>query len=98
MIDPKLLRQSAAEVAINLAKRGYVFDSAAYQALDERRKTLQVETQQLQSERKVEKTPGKWIWEPIKKTHSNNHLWDCEVMQVVAACMFKVLAATVEDD
>lgn len=52
---------------------------------------------QMQSERKVEKTPGKWIWEPIKKTHSNNHLWDCEVMQVVGACMFKVLAATVED-
>ena len=51
MIDPKLLRQSAAEVATNLAKRGYVFDTAAYQALDERRKALQVETQQLQSER-----------------------------------------------
>jgi hypothetical protein len=52
---------------------------------------------QMQSERKVEKTPGKWVWEPIKKSHSNNHMWDCEVMQVVAACLFKVLVAT-EDD
>ena len=51
MIDPKLLRQSAAEVATNLARRGYKFDAAAYEALDERRKKLQVETQQLQSER-----------------------------------------------
>ena len=51
MIDPKLLRQSAADVAANLARRGYEFDANAYLALDEQRKTLQVETQQLQSER-----------------------------------------------
>ena len=51
MIDPKLLRQSAAEVAANLARRGYEFDADAYLALEERRKALQVETEQLQSER-----------------------------------------------
>ncbi len=51
MIDPKLLRQSAADVAANLARRGYVFDADAYLALEERRKVLQVETQELQSER-----------------------------------------------
>ncbi len=51
MIDPKLLRQSAEDVAANLARRGYRFDAEAYLALDERRKVLQVETQQLQSER-----------------------------------------------
>ncbi len=51
MIDPKLLRQSAADVATNLARRGYVFDADAYLALDEQRKSLQVETQRLQSER-----------------------------------------------
>jgi seryl-tRNA synthetase len=51
MIDPKLLRQSTVDVAANLARRGYVFDTEAYLALDERRKALQVETQQLQSER-----------------------------------------------
>jgi len=51
MIDPKLLRQSTAAVAANLARRGFVFDSAAYLALEEQRKTLQVATEQLRNER-----------------------------------------------
>ena len=51
MIDPKLLRQSTAEVAANLARRGFVFDTEAYLALEERRKALQVETEALRSER-----------------------------------------------
>jgi seryl-tRNA synthetase len=51
MIDPKLLRQSATEVAANLARRDFTFDAAAYLALDERRKSLQVETEALQNER-----------------------------------------------
>ena len=51
MIDPKLLRQSAAEVAANLARRGFEFDADGYLAFEERRKALQVETEQLQSER-----------------------------------------------
>jgi seryl-tRNA synthetase len=51
MIDPKLLRQAAADVAANLARRGFEFDADAYLALEERRKTLQVETERLQNER-----------------------------------------------
>ena len=51
MIDPKLLRQSAAEVAANLARRGFEFDTGAYLALEERRKDLQVETEKLRSDR-----------------------------------------------
>ena len=51
MIDPKLLRQSAADVAANLARRGFVFDAEAYLALDERRKSLQIETEALRNER-----------------------------------------------
>ncbi len=51
MIDPKLLRQSAADVAANLARRGYKFDADNYLVLEERRKSLQMETEQLQSER-----------------------------------------------
>jgi seryl-tRNA synthetase len=51
MIDPKLLRQSAAEVAANLARRGFDFDADAYLVLEERRKSLQVDTEQLQAER-----------------------------------------------
>ena len=51
MIDPKLLRQSSKEVADNLARRGHQFDADAYLALDEQRKTLQVDTEALQNER-----------------------------------------------
>jgi len=51
MIDPKRLRQATEDVAANLARRGFVFDADAYLALEERRKTLQVETEDLRSER-----------------------------------------------
>jgi seryl-tRNA synthetase len=51
MIDPKLLRQSTHEVAANLARRGFEFDADAYLALEERRKSLQVETEQLRGEK-----------------------------------------------
>ena len=51
MIDPKLLRQSAADVAANLARRGFEFDADGYLELEERRKALQVETETLQGER-----------------------------------------------
>jgi seryl-tRNA synthetase len=51
MIDPKLLRQSTADVAAKLARRGYDFDADAYLSLEQRRKELQVETEQLQGER-----------------------------------------------
>jgi seryl-tRNA synthetase len=51
MIDPKLLRQSAEDVAANLARRGYVFDSDAYLKREALRKALQVETEALQNER-----------------------------------------------
>jgi seryl-tRNA synthetase len=51
MIDPKLLRQDAANVAANLARRGFEFDADAYLALEERRKSLQVETEELRNER-----------------------------------------------
>ncbi|MCH8867701.1 MAG: serine--tRNA ligase [Proteobacteria bacterium] len=51
MIDPKLLRQATRDVVQNLARRGEVFDADTYLALEERRKTLQVETQELQNQR-----------------------------------------------
>jgi seryl-tRNA synthetase len=51
MIDPKLLRQSANEVADNLARRGHAFDTQAYLALEEQRKALQVDTEALRNER-----------------------------------------------
>ncbi len=51
MIDPKLLRTATDEVAKNLARRGLHFDARAYLALENRRKSLQVATENLQSER-----------------------------------------------
>ena len=51
MIDPKLLRQATADVASNLARRGFDFDAKGYLALEERRKILQVETEDLRNER-----------------------------------------------
>lgn len=51
MIDPKLLRQSAADVAANLARRGFEFDADGYMALETKRKSLQVDTETLRNER-----------------------------------------------
>jgi seryl-tRNA synthetase len=51
MIDPKLLRTDPAAVAANLARRGFKLDVAAYQALEERRKAVQLESDRLRAER-----------------------------------------------
>ena len=51
MIDPKLLRTSAADVAKNLARRNFDFDVAEYDKLEDQRKSLQVEVENLRSER-----------------------------------------------
>ena len=51
MIDPKLLRQSANEVAENLARRNFDFDTAAYLALEEQRKSLQVDVESLRADK-----------------------------------------------
>ena len=49
MLDPKLLRSDPEGVAQALARRGFQFDVAAYRQLEERRKQLQVHTQELQN-------------------------------------------------
>jgi seryl-tRNA synthetase len=51
MIDPKLLRSEPGAVAANLARRGYVLDVSALQALEERRKHWQIETDRLRAAR-----------------------------------------------
>ncbi len=45
MLDPKLLRTQPEQVAQQLARRGFVFDLARFQALESRRKQLQTETE-----------------------------------------------------
>ena len=51
MLDPHLLRNELEETAQQLARRGFTLDVAALQALEQQRKTIQIETEQLQSER-----------------------------------------------
>ncbi len=51
MIDPKLLRNDLEAVAAQLARRGYLLDTARFAELESRRKSLQVSTQELQNER-----------------------------------------------
>jgi len=51
MIDPKLLRTAAADVAENLARRNFTFDTNVYLSLEEQRKSLQVDVENLRAER-----------------------------------------------
>jgi seryl-tRNA synthetase len=51
MIDPQLLRNDLEAVAAALTVKGHVFDVAAYQALEAKRKSLQVESEELQAKR-----------------------------------------------
>jgi seryl-tRNA synthetase len=51
MLDPRRLRTNLEDVVSALAKRSFQLDTARYEALESRRKALQVETQELQNER-----------------------------------------------
>jgi len=52
VLDVRLLRTETEAVAANLARRGFELDVAALKALDERRKTAQLEVDRLRNERK----------------------------------------------
>ncbi len=51
MLDPKLLRTDIENTAKKLARRGFVLDTTVLVKLEEKRKSIQVTTQQLQAER-----------------------------------------------
>ncbi len=51
MLDSKLLRADLDNTARQLARRGFALDTRAISALEERRKVIQTDTQQLQAER-----------------------------------------------
>lgn len=53
MLDPKLLRADIDNTAKRLAERGFTLDVDAFNALEEKRKSLQTKTQELQNERNV---------------------------------------------
>jgi len=51
MLDPRLFRTELDFVVAQLARRNFAFDAEAYAALETRRKTIQVQTQELQNQR-----------------------------------------------
>jgi seryl-tRNA synthetase len=51
VLDPKLLRSDLAGVAAQLARRGFVLDVAAISALEEQRKSVQIDSDRLRAER-----------------------------------------------
>ncbi|MCP1676113.1 seryl-tRNA synthetase [Natronocella acetinitrilica] len=51
MLDPRELRNRLDDMTAALARRGYTLDAERYRALDEQRRTLQVEVQDLQNAR-----------------------------------------------
>ena len=51
MLDPRLLRNEVEETAAKLATRGFTLDVNAYTSLEEKRKGLQISTQELQNQR-----------------------------------------------
>jgi seryl-tRNA synthetase len=51
LLDSKQLRSDPAGVAANLARRGFALDVAAFNALDERRKIAQVDSDRVRAER-----------------------------------------------
>ncbi|GAA6152663.1 serine--tRNA ligase [Pseudoteredinibacter isoporae] len=51
MLDPKIVRTQAEDIAKALTKRGFELDVATIQALEEERKDIQVKTEALQQER-----------------------------------------------
>jgi seryl-tRNA synthetase len=53
MLDPKYLRNNIEETAEKLAQRGFKLDIEAYSSLEEQRKVLQSQTQDLQNERNI---------------------------------------------
>jgi len=53
MLDPQLFRSDLESVQVELKRRGVDFDSQSYTDLENRRKSIQVKTQELQNERNL---------------------------------------------
>lgn len=51
MLDAKIVRSNAEEIATKLKKKGYQLDIARFNQLEEQRKAIQTKTEELQSER-----------------------------------------------
>jgi len=74
MLDSRQLRTDTENVASNLARRGFVLDLAAFRALEERRKQVQVEADRVRAERNANakavgmaKSMGEDMAAPLKR-------------------------------
>ncbi len=86
MLDPKLLRQDLDSVVAQLLRKGVIFDVSAYQALETKRKSLQLETESLQNKRRDgSKSVGLLIKEGRKE--------EAEILKVEIAGIGDELAA-----
>ena len=86
MLDPKLLRQDLDSVIAQLLRKGVIFDVSAYQALETKRKSLQLETESLQNKRRDgSKSVGLLIKEGRKE--------EAEILKVEIAGIGDELAA-----
>ena len=52
MLDIKKLRDNFKDIQLSLKKRGYELDESSFKSLDDSRKELQIEVENLQAERK----------------------------------------------
>ena len=72
MLDPRFFRQDIETTAARLATRGFDLDVAAYNALEEQRKTLQTKTQEFvlcRSSATAEFAKARCVKEPEKASH-----------------------------
>ena len=76
MLDPKLLRNDSEQVLATLKRRGVAFDYDYYQQLEQQRKRLQVEVEQIKAE---QNTIAKQIGVAKKQGH------DCRALLSTAA-------------
>ena len=77
MLDPKLLRNDLDSVVAQLARKGVVFDVSAYQALETKRKSLQLETESLQNKRKDgSKSVGLLMKDGKKDEKTDSRIWN----------------------
>lgn len=81
MLDPKYLRDQLLETAAHLAKRGYTLDVELLSRLETKRKTLQEETENLQSKRNSfakqigqRKAKGEAVDDLLAASEANNEL------------------------
>ena len=79
MLDVKFIRENLEQVTSALGKKGFTFDGAEFNRLDEQRKSALTRAQSLQAEKKK---ASKQIGQLIGQTTSKK--WKCENRDFIA--------------